>query len=127
MRRLKPREDNIQIALCQAMDYARIVYFHIPNGLIVSMLSEKERWRILSKLKKLGMKAGVPDLFIVSPPKDDPDWTGMFLELKREGEKLKPDQEVWRDKIIELGFGWRVAYGLNDAINILNELGYRVQ
>ncbi len=76
--RRKPRqksnreEDRLQEAVLAFLDVAlpaHSFYFHIPNG-------EKRDKKTAAKLKKMGVKAGVPDLCIL--------WGGktVWIELK---------------------------------------------
>jgi hypothetical protein len=46
--------------------------------------------------------AGFPDLVLVR------DARVLFVELKREGAKLRPDQERWRDALRAAGADWRL-------------------
>ncbi len=113
-------EAQIQIALVKKLTAAGIVHFHIPNG-------GKRRPREARTLKLMGTYPGVPDLFIVSRPFPGTKWPGLFLELKKtkeDGGKLSPDQIKWRDILVESGYEWRVAYGLDDAIRVLNDIGF---
>ena len=57
------------------------VWFHVPNG-------ELRDVRTAAKLKRMGVKPGIPDFALVSPY-----GSVRFLELKRLGEKLSDAQE----------------------------------
>lgn len=45
----------------------------------------------------------------------------LAIEVKRPGEKLRPEQEVWRDAVISLGWVYGVATCADDAIAIVNK------
>ena len=73
------------------------------------MLSEQQiEKRLIKKVKEFGGKAlkfispglrGVPDRIVLLPGARI-----YFVELKRPGEKLMPQQEKRRDELISLGF-----------------------
>src|ERR1700676_4167412 len=84
--------------------------FHIPN--------EGSGSRIRGvKLKKAGVKSGVPDYFLASPTGI---YAGLFIELKRKGpSKLSENQKSWILKLNGEGYKAVVCRGAEDAIHIL--------
>ena len=72
----------------------------------------------------VGVKAGVPDLFL---PVYNGTYSGLFIELKRpqsEGKKagnLSADQKEWIDDLYSEGFCVIVCYGWEHARNVLIE------
>jgi len=73
--------------------------FAIPNGggRPAKMVKGNDgKWTRFSregfKMKKEGQKAGVPDIFLPYP-KDG--WHGLFIEMKRHGGRIRPDQKRW--------------------------------
>ena len=122
-----PYEEDDHIALAELLDYAKILYFHPANELIVKGLPEKARWRILKKLKKMGMKPGVPDFVILTRPPNIPDARAVFLELKRrEGGRITPAQREWQQALVAEGCISVVARGFDDAVIRLSKMGYRL-
>ena len=63
-------ENQIQVAICKYLDIRKVVYFAIPNG-------GKRNIVAATKLKKEGVKSGVPDLCIIH------EGQAFFLEVKR--------------------------------------------
>jgi hypothetical protein len=112
VRTLDPRESQIQIQLIAELKIrARpgVMYFHVPNG--------EERNKILgAKLKAMGTLAGVADLIFI--------WYTdrirvLFLELKRRGKPLSPEQYAFCEKIRKAGAIYDIADSVAAAIDIL--------
>ena len=88
---------------------------HIPNG---GMRSKAEAVRF----KRIGVKAGVPDLCL---PVARKGYHGLYIELKRQkGGKLSEDQKKWLDDLFAQGYLAVRCDGADEAIGILsNYLG----
>ena len=115
-----PMEYEDQIALCELLDYARILYYHVPNG---GQLNP----RYGKRLKKMGVKRGVPDLCIVSPAPLAPNARAVYLELKRSvGGKTTPQQRDWHQALVAEGCLVIVANGFDDAVNRLEKIGFKL-
>lgn len=84
--------------------------FHVPN--------EGKRTRYAGgKLKKEGMKTGVPDLFLDVPKGR---YHGLRIELKRQkGNKATEDQRQWIIKYISHGYAAAVCYGWEEAWQLI--------
>lgn len=82
---------------------------HIPNG---GYRHPKEA----IKLKKMGVKAGVSDLFLAYP---NPHYHGLWIELKSEKGKLSPEQKHWLNLMEAVGYGVAVSYSLEETYDIL--------
>jgi len=95
-----PQESDEQIALFKwlALAFPKLIAYHVPNG-------GKRSLRTAVRLKKEGVKAGVPDVIIA---KRSGIYAGMYIELKRrKGGVLS---ETQRDMIAALRFeGYYVA------------------
>ena len=81
--------------------------FHIPNG-------GTRNKREAVHLKELGVKAGVPDLFLAVP------WDGfhgLFIEMKRASKtaRVSPEQREWIQALTENGYRAVVCYGFEQA------------
>lgn len=88
-----------------------VYWYHVPNG-------EKRDAVTGARLKKLGVRAGVPDLALVIGGR------AHFLELKRlRGGRLSPSQAVARDLIAMSGATYSVAHGIDEALHTLESWG----
>lgn len=113
IRTLEPTEAVIQATVVQHLE-ARgrpdMFWFHVPNG-------EHRHAATGAKLKKMGVKAGVPDLIIQLPSGTH------YLELKRNRGRISAVQSVTKVQIERAGGHWRIAYGLDDALRALEDIG----
>lgn len=80
--------------------------FHIPNGGSRNKLEA-------ANLKRQGVKAGVPDLFL---PVSRGGYHGLFIELKCGKNKTTAKQNEWLKNLSEQGYAVSVCYGCNEAI-----------
>lgn len=94
---------------CQVADYLRylnVPFFHIPNE---AKRSERNGYI----LKRMGLSAGVPDMFICVP---SGCYHGLFIELKREkGGKVSDAQREWLDALGKQGYRAIVCKGFDEA------------
>lgn len=96
--------------------------FHIPNG-------GDRHPAVGAKLKRLGVQAGVPDLFLPVPAGLRPvpgagtrPYAGLFLEMKRAGggfSDLRATQRAWLLALRELGYAADVAFGAEAAQGLI--------
>lgn len=70
------------------------------------------------KMKAEGVKPGVPDLCL---PVRRKGYSGVYIEMKRVGGKLSPEQFTWLAALADQGFHACTAYGADQAINVLRE------
>ncbi len=120
-----PSEADIQKALVKIIDQARLLWTATANG-------GKRDKRTAASLKAQGVKAGVPDILIFTPP---PSGVGMglALELKRPqgfGKargRVSAHQRVWLEELRAIGWRAEVAYGYDHAIEILKSSGYDLE
>lgn len=114
-------EDGMQMALfCWAAssgipELKRM--FHIPNG-------GSRHIAEASKLKAMGVKPGVPDIFL---PIGRSGFKGLWIELKRPKPKgiVSDEQEDWLAFLSGEGYATRVCFGWEEAMYCLLEyLGY---
>lgn len=106
-------ETKHQIAL---VDWARKkkqiadLLYHPANG-------GKRNKREAAKLKRMGVLAGVPDLFLSFPAKS---LHGLYLELKREdGGRLYKSQREFIARVRDVGYGAEVIRSVDEGIEIL--------
>lgn len=109
---MKNEEDQHQIAL---MDWVRLrkdiepFIFHIPNG-------GRRNKREAVKLKKMGVKAGVSDLFFAFPSRN---FHGLWIELKSKTGKVTASQKEWLEKMEKAGYAVAVCYGWESAKTVI--------
>ena len=109
---------NLEASIQRAVvDYARKTnnkiiggIFHIPNG-------EKRDKITAARLKKMGVKAGVPDLCI-------PITEGqiVWIELKTQKGRVSKKQQEVIEWLQGLGHEVYVCYGYSEAVAVLDEL-----
>lgn len=105
-------EDAIQIALMEWISlhpYISPYIIHIPN-------EGKRSISFGRKLKKMGMRSGVYDLFIAMPKHG---YHGMWLELKSKKGKLSAKQIMFGKDMEKQNYLPCVAWSLEDAMNII--------
>ena len=86
--------------------------FHIPNG---GSRNKVEA----AHLKRLGVKKGVPDLFL---PVARKGYHGLFVEMKREkGGRLSEEQEMWLRELDIQGYMGDVCNGYEEARALIEE------
>ena len=85
--------------------------YHCPNGGTRNKLEA-------ANLKRQGVKAGVPDLFLPVPrsPKH-----GLFIEMKVGRNKCTDNQKKWIRKLIEQGYEVKVCYSCEEAIQVIKK------
>lgn len=84
---------------------ALALLFHIPNG-------EKREPSTAARLKRMGVKPGIPDLFLPVPMQGS---HGLWIELKRMGGKPTAIQEAWHGALRQQGYAVVVAAGWHNA------------
>lgn len=91
-------EDDLQATCVKwfRLEYPRLKWllWHTPNG---GFRNVKEA----SKLKRIGVVAGIPDLFLAYPVKN---YAGLFIELKWGDNKLTDKQKKQCDLLEEQGY-----------------------
>lgn len=84
--------------------------FHIPNG-------EFRMSATAARLKRIGVKPGVPDLFL---PVARGSSHGLWVEMKRKkGGKVSDEQKAWIDALTKQGYVALVAHGAEEACNMI--------
>lgn len=129
------KEEAVQLQVCE---YLRNVY---PNTIFMCDLASGMRlpiW-IAAKNKLMRSSRGLPDLFIAKPylckansnhVMDGP-YSGLFIELKKDGIRLKngnlptnehhAEQEAILVKLRALGYRAEFACGYEEAIKLIDE------
>lgn len=119
-----PKEDFEQARLAAWLDTRRrdgqpLLWTHTANG--------RKRSKVAgAKLKREGLKRGVPDNLIFDRPLTI-NAVGVALELKRAGSSYRsppPEQRAWLADLAARGWHTCVARGFDDARQQLEALGY---
>lgn len=85
--------------------------FAIPNG-------GTRHPREAVNLKRQGVKAGVPDMFLPVPNKN---YNGLFIELKYGKNKASEKQKQWINELNHQGYYAKVCVGFEEAKNTILE------
>ncbi|WP_429885562.1 HU family DNA-binding protein [Geoalkalibacter halelectricus] len=107
-------------ALCDLWESAgeRLHWTHVPMG-------GKRPKGEGGKMAGFGSAPGVPDNFIFNPPPMRPNAKGVAIELKRAScGETSDDQIGWLTDLAALGWITEVCHGANQAIELLERLGY---
>lgn len=118
MPKLIPTEEDEQMTVIDWAEQMTPRYpalklcFHIPNG---GKRSKAEA----ARFKAMGVKSGVPDLFLPVPRGN---YHGLWIEMKRTKDgKVSENQKWWLRALNSLGYSAQVAYGAEQAIRQLEE------
>ena len=85
--------------------------FAIPNGGKRGIIEA-------AIMKREGVRAGVPDLFLAVP---HGPWPGLFIEMKREGAYATPDQTAMHKLLRDQGYRVELCKGLDEAISAIEK------
>lgn len=111
-------EATEQMAVIQWCEINKFIHpelqliFHVPNG-------GKRNASEGAKFKKLGVKAGVPDLFL---PIAKDGYHGLFIEMKYGKGTTSKEQKTWLKELDNQGYLCRVCNGAEEAVQVI--LGY---
>jgi hypothetical protein len=103
-------EHQIQVALIDYLALAlrpELEARAVPNG-------EKRHIAVANRLKAEGVRRGTPDIFICLP-----GGKIAWLEMKKQGGTLSPEQKAFREKATALGHPYGVAKSVSEAIDFL--------
>ena len=111
----EPLESDEQSRAVCWLSKNNVVFYHVPNG-------GKRNWLEAVKLKRMGVKSGVPDLCI---PMARKSYHGLYIELKRKtGGSLSDNQKYWLEELARQGYDTFVACGADELIEyVKNYLG----
>lgn len=87
-----PTEDEEQIAFVEWLELVGLRFAHIANSTYTKYMSVKMRNH------RLGVRPGVPDMFVLIPPHRATDKQGhlVWIEMKRtKGGVVSPEQREW--------------------------------
>jgi hypothetical protein len=103
------KEDEFQITVAKYLDSLGVLYCHVTNEGMIPV-------HYRAKLKRKGLKNGVPDILIFEPNKD---YSGLAIELKAGYNKPSEYQQEWLN---ELKFrGWCAIWSnsLDEVIQVI--------
>lgn len=107
---LRATEDDEQEAVVMYCNLLGIDVSHIPN-------EGKRSWQYGAKLKRMGLQKGFPDLFFPYARKNA---HGLFIEMKRKGEKPTVEQIAWLKKLKERDYKAFLCYGFDEAKRVID-------
>jgi hypothetical protein len=109
-------EDSEQAALIEWADRSTINgirvgrhLLHIPNG-------GKRNAREAARLKRQGVRAGVPDLFLALPRGPA---AGLFIEMKAAKGRTSEKQQEWLNRLALAGYATHVCHGFDAARRVI--------
>jgi hypothetical protein len=106
----RERKLQTQILVAAATVYPRTFLAAIPNGGKRGMIEAVN-------LKRSGVKAGVPDLFVIAS-----NGNVGFLEVKEGKGKPKEEQLAFGRMCNERGTPWGIAYDVEYALDFISRL-----
>ena len=115
-------EAQIQKRLSVHLDSLNVLWTATANG-------GKRDKRTASSLKAQGVKRGVPDILIFTPPMNT-QYLGFAIELKvpstdtRRKGRVSEHQRIWMQELRSLGWRAEIAYGFDHAVELLEKAGY---
>ena len=116
--KVRPTERQVQRAILRmaGICFPSVFIPHSPNGAHLAG-SDTARFAQVGALKGDGMKVGFPDLICI--------WNRgvAFMETKRPGGKLSPDQVKCHALLTELGFEPAVVTSTEEAFAFLKDRG----
>lgn len=89
--------------------HPELVFMSIPNG-------GKRDIRVAAQMKREGVLAGAPDLFLAEPRENK---HGLFIEMKKIGGRTSSNQNDVIDKLRAKGYEVFVCEGANEAYSML--------
>lgn len=107
---MKNQEHQIQVAICNYLDYRNIPYFSIPNGGMRNI-------GVARKLKAEGVKAGVADLFIMQ---GNQLHNGLFIEVKTPTGRQQETQKNFEKNAFANHYCYEIVRSLDELIEKLN-------
>ena len=69
-----------------------------------------------AKLKSMGVKAGVSDIFVAIPKNG---YHGLFIELKHGKNKPNANQLIFLDNMNQQGYLAKLSYGIVETIDLI--------
>jgi len=108
---MKLKEADEQAVVIEYCAFKNLPIFAIPNG------GSRHKLEAIN-LKRQGVKAGVPDLFL---PIASSGKHGLFLEMKVKPNKPTKMQLEWQERLNSIGYLAVVCYGADEAIKVIDD------
>jgi hypothetical protein len=106
-----PTEDQEQTMFVQYLDLRGLKYFRVPNETFTKSWSQR------AKNKRLGVKPGVPDIFVIAAGRL------IAIEMKRRaGSRTTPEQLEWLKELVVAGVPSAVCKGVDEAIQFVEAI-----
>lgn len=111
---MRSKEDSLQIAVADylRLQYPKALWIHCPNGGSRNAIEG-------AKLKKMGVKKGVPDILIFEPKGDY--HCGLAIELKIAPNKATKEQIDFLADLEKRGWQCELCFDFNDAKEIIDD------
>ena len=107
-----PLEAYEQRIVARYLDRSGLKWFHVPNGGFRAKATA-------SALKAEGVKAGVPDILIITLANDGKPTA---IELKRrKGGRVSKEQKEWIEVLTANGWECKVCKGADEAKEFIDE------
>lgn len=104
------KEDDFQKAFAKYLDMKGVIYMHPPNGGTRNVIEA-------TKLKKMGVKSGVPDILIFNRRRN---YAGLAIELKVGYNKPSENQLEFMKQLSGEGWHCVVSYSLDEVIDVVD-------
>lgn len=108
---MRYKEDDLQMAVARYLDVLKLTWCHVANERRTSIQQGV-------RLKKKGVKSGVPDCLIFEAKKG---YRGLAIELKVGKNNPSKNQLEWLDKLNNKGWKTAICYSLDEVINELDK------
>jgi len=105
------KEDSLQMAVARYLDFLNVTWCHVAN-------ERKASFQAGARLKKKGVKPGVPDCIIFQA---NGTHNGLALELKIKPNKPTDNQKEWLGKLKKLNWKDAVVYSFDEAKVVIDE------
>ncbi len=99
-------EDDLQMATARYLDLVSVVWFHPANERKTSIQAGE-------RLKKKGVKSGVPDVLIFEPKGRH---NGLAIELKIKPNVITANQKGWLKRLEMKSWFCAVCYNIDEVI-----------
>ena len=96
---------QVQVATYLRLQYPTAIWTSTLNGVRLNIGQAV-------KAKRSGMNRGIPDIVIFEPRGNK---NGLFIELKAEGGRPRPEQKVTMERLRKRGYCADFAYSFSEA------------
>ena len=124
-------KEQISLVECARLHKQLRSIFSVPNGAHLKG-SLVQRAIQMELLKAEGLMPGASDLILPEPimqrPLDPGECHGLYLEMKRTGKSATSHSQIdFGCMVASRGYEFRIARGLNEGIDILEDYIYRLE